>query len=255
MIIYRYRPFNDDLSRNRLRDLILEKRHFLSTKDNFNDIYDCWGKIIEEPLHRESLDIIKKKHFLNDLDFAEMDDGDVCQKLQQQVNILLRDTGIICFMSSWNNLLAWAHYASNFNGVVLGFDYLRWDKTSDVNYGLRSRRLVKVNYSDHMVTQSELAQYVSEKPHDFEWITELFLARKARIWSYESEYRILTRKTAGLDYLAYNENSLCEVIFGPKMDNEDKARIVGWLNEACIRPVIYNCTVSETNYEILRHKA
>lgn len=101
---------------------------------------------------------------------------------------------VLCLTTSYNNLLMWAHYAQNWNGVVLGF-YIK-DKVKF----LKNLTHLNVKYlSDSSSVESFLSQYNFKTNHvsNGQNINVLplilnLLSSKYIAWEYEKEIRLVT---------------------------------------------------------------
>ncbi len=117
----------------------------------------------------------------------------------------MRNSGLICFSSSWKNPVMWAHYANNAKGMVLGFT-------------VPDDRLIQVKYSTKRLLGMEAVK-------SFEDI----VATKFYHWRYEKEFRWVvpwneaTNKDGnGNAYLRFGADlKLNNVFLGPNYSREE----------------------------------
>lgn len=122
----------------------------------------------------------------------------------QCIQQTLSQVGIFCMSKNNNNLLMWAHYANQHEGLCLKFDLLKDLSTFS--------SLHKVVYSTEFL--------------NFNFITSPtrvndILVHKSVDWMYEEEFRVLKLKCAG-HILPVNPESLVEITFGSRMSIENK---------------------------------
>ncbi|RKT20432.1 hypothetical protein B0G69_3728 [Paraburkholderia sp. RAU2J] len=112
---------------------------------------------------------------------------------------LLASIGVACFTEHWENELLWAHYGRNHTGFCVGFDETALTSWSEV-------------------TGHGKIQYAVDAPiyHPFKEKAQLFAYKaafqKSFAWAYESEYRLLFRKSSVLIDLP--EGAVREIIVG-----------------------------------------
>ena len=114
--------------------------------------------------------------------------------------------GIFCLAEKNTNLLMWAHYAHEHEGVCLKFDLLK-----DTN---AFSSLHKVGYTTDY--------------QNFNFVTDLsrvndILTHKSVDWMYEKEYRVLKLNKVGLGNV--KPEALVEIDFGCRMDKKHKEEI------------------------------
>lgn len=114
--------------------------------------------------------------------------------------ILSVQVGVLCFSGNRVNLLQWAHYADEHQGIVLEFDedHPFFKNPGDIDPGLS--RLKRVNYG-YPRTPLDL---------DFEDVTAP-LYRKGKDWNHEDEWRMLLSLSEGED-LGIKDSKGCAVV-------------------------------------------
>lgn len=125
--------------------------------------------------------------------------------------------GVICLSEDSDNILMWSHYAQYHQGVVIGFDPCQLNS-------MTGYEIHKVRYSD----KRPLMTFQGNGVPAHEDIVGI-IASKAKLWSYENEWRIL----APLNELKYLPDTdiyslpvggscITRVILGSRISVEDK---------------------------------
>lgn len=207
--LYHYQPLNlggGSRDLERLTEIISQKRIYCSNPKNFNDPWDispCPKEIGPDDFQKAKSIIFQKGAQLKipaDI-LAEMTSshkkvqeffythlGNVTDDLSEQVRVY-------CLTESYNNMLMWAHYASNHSGICLEF------RTDNVVFG----SAWKVKYTD--------GQYDTlDKTKDPMSIA----LTKGKDWQYENEYRLLPKTESASRYI--EQPFFC-------VDKEDKISI------------------------------
>lgn len=115
--------------------------------------------------------------------------------------------GIKCFTTSHNNLLMWAHYANNHEGVCFKFDIQK-----DADF---FQDLLQVVYDD---TYTQL-NYIKSQNNTVE-----ILRHKSEAWKYEEEWRVLKLGKAR-QLVGFSRDSLVQIIFGCRCRCKDQVEI------------------------------
>jgi hypothetical protein len=113
---------------------------------------------------------------------AEADRYKACvSNLVREVSTAMGESiGVLSLTERPDNLLMWAHYAQQHEGMVIEFDASHsWFKQRDDDSGLG--RLYKLTYSDVRPLRESMVDLT---------IQELFLT-KSKAWEYEQEWRML----------------------------------------------------------------
>ncbi len=219
-ILYRYRHLLDE-NRKRTERLLGASVLYFASPEQFNDPFDCkihytsLGSL--EQLRRKQQTLYKK--YIPELNRAErrhraardvkkIDPAafltTITEGLQREVNRV----GVLCLSEFRDDVVLWSHYAAGHAGLCLGFRV-----AADVAFFARAQ---SVYYS---------AQYPSIDLHDSpKKQVEAFIMRKAQGWAYENEWRIVDHKT-GFGEKAFHPRALCEIVFGARMTQSDKAFI------------------------------
>jgi hypothetical protein len=143
-----------------------------------------------------------------------------------RINLKLEQTGILSLASKNNCPLMWAHYSNSHKGIVLVFDIEK----------------------DKVFSKARMVEYVINRPLiSIENISNI-LYQKSNLWSYENEYRIISKK--GQISYSFAKKALVGVIMGMHMGEKDTHDLI----DTCYRyrPDInlYKAEASAINYSI-----
>lgn len=187
--------------------------------------------------------------------------------------------GILALSKKRDNLLLWAHYADNYRGLCLGFEWAETDlpQAKEVIYQTNYR---KTDFWFH--TEDELAQ--------------IALFQKSSDWSYEQEYRSICEpvyeyyqsfnpddsyhnklkqavendcdihmidrikldynfnyqrvKESGYGAKKFNKKSLREVVFGLHMNEDTRNEHISLITDKGFEPIFYVADRSPKRYEL-----
>lgn len=217
---------------------------FLSPVGSMNDIFEGLSCTIDD-------DVLKKLEDLNDIAFLKS------------------------FSEDNHNLLLWAHYANNYSGMCVEYDFS--ELPDEYFY-----HLFPVVYSEKRMAYKNLTKYTIEElldlkemkkhkncPNDTDNITDimpLFLIKSAW-WKYENEWRIIasfpqiynTAEEIGdecSEYYNINsqiisvKNSIKAVYLGPKIDQGKKDHIHEICNRNSNKIPVYSSYLSKEKYEL-----
>lgn len=126
--------------------------------------------------------------------------------MENTIHEAIECVGIFCLAQRNDNLLMWAHYAKEHEGVCLMFDLLKDTKAFS--------SLHKMVYTTDYL--------------NFNFVTDLsrvndILVHKSVEWMYEGEYRVLKLNGVGLGPV--NPEALVEIDFGCRMSMENRQKI------------------------------
>jgi hypothetical protein len=223
--LYKYKSISEtDTSIDRLRDLLVRSRLWLSSPIDFNDPFDMSVKIVANATSEERLQRIKALMRERGLSLSERERTRrrVMRKSVKELEKDLRDiyskqvaqVGIFSFAGDARSILMWSHYARHHTGVCFQFERARDFKTLS--------RAVSVEYS-------------SEYP-EVNWIKDFreslsnALLRKHKGWSYEKEKRIVHLGLAHT-YLKFNPEAIIGIIMGCRSTPRGQAIIKSLLEE------------------------
>ena len=123
--------------------------------------------------------------------------------LQREVNRV----GVLCLSEFRDDIVLWSHYAAGHTGLCLGFRV-----AADAVFFAKAQ---PVCYADHYPS----IDLVGDSPQKQ---VEAFILSKAQGWAYECEWRIVDHDT-GFGEKAFHPTALCEIIFGARMTESDRA--------------------------------
>lgn len=118
--------------------------------------------------------------------------------------------GIAAFCEVPNHALMWAHYADQYRGICVSYNFskLRQYMDDDVVF-------TRVAYVDRTAKLSRVRD-------DEDMVARRILARKTRTWVYEREWRMLSSGTGKQDY---SHECVVRVVLGHKMPDEWRRKV------------------------------
>lgn len=120
--------------------------------------------------------------------------------------------GLACFSETHTNVLMWAHYADNFEGMCIEYS------SRELLVGLpREASLVRIAYVDDL---PEISLNEARNPGD---AAVYILSQKQSNWSYEREWRVLAELgevSVGL------EQPVTAIYFGNRTPNSHRQRVL-----------------------------
>jgi hypothetical protein len=166
---------------------------------------------------------------------ASMDDpcfrSETVHALTRAMN---REIGILCLTEKMDNLLMWAHYASNHTGFVIALN----EKHSFFDRGSEIGHLKKVRYSITRPEVTLLDPTLSDMEHIYQWINDIFCI-KSEHWDYEQEWRMIVALRNCQNVIASQQDDIClfelpkscitGIILGCRMSTEHKEAILNVL--------------------------
>lgn len=207
--LYKYRPLDLENveSQNRIRDIVVGSKLYLSSPLSFNDPFDLAGKVVFNGGVRalrkrvEKLVIeqgVKRKD--RKAAVRRLMNGGKTELLHAIENVFrknIESTGVISLSSNPQSILMWSHYSSNHKGIAIQFD-----STKDLAVFKPS---LKVNYSDDYP--------IIDWVNNFQEGLSYNLVNKFSEWQYEQERRIMKVGAAGKS-LPFNPKALAGIIIG-----------------------------------------
>ncbi len=146
--------------------------------------------------------------------------------------------GFYCLSELPDHPLMWAHYADMHRGFSVEFNTEAdrrgyFARAQPVIYSL-SRPVVDILWTSAEDTSEEI-------------VDKTFLT-KSSDWSYEKEYRILNLSHQGIE--RFPPQCLSGVVFGCRMQPEDRERITSLALARKSPPTIYEAVMNPTTYEL-----
>jgi hypothetical protein len=250
--LYKYRPI-DETNIDRLRDLLVRSKLWLSSPVAFNDPFDMSAKVVVRGSGRERLERVesllkefglsykererKRKAFMRKpVKTLELELADIYRKHVANV-------GVYSFAGDAKSILMWSHYAKDHTGVCIQFERAQ----------------------DFRILSGALSVEYSLDYPEINWVKEfrdtlsIGLLRKHEGWSYEKEHRIV-RVGAANTYIQLDPNAIVGVVIGCRSTAKELEIIESLMEErrrAHMPPVrIYHAQKHDAKYRlvILRRK-
>ena len=226
--VYKYRDWKNDYHKR----ILLHQEIFIPSPRSFNDPFDCRIPIAyhllkdDEELAKEYIDqvvsrqfpectyeqqeqevtrLLKEGRFRND-DFIEKENKKSIEKLHDML-------GVFSVTAVNDNVLMWAHYSNNHQGICIGFDSIQL-----FNYlgGGGGEIFYEEEYPTILPTEDFQKQLIRQ------------INTKASYWDYEIEYRLTKSKFAD-KIMTLPKEIIKEVIWGyktPESDERDILKII-----------------------------
>lgn len=243
--LYKYGRLNDYSE-----DLFSTASIWFSPPSQLNDPYECrpWFSFngtsndVVEALAR----ILRKNNQLLTVDNAKAlavsivlegrhNDPATWERLRNDVIAMLgRHIGLFCMTEQSDSILMWSHYAQNHAGYCLEFE------ATDATPVFGEAQ--KVTYSNDYPR----VDFFTTPPED--QVDRIFLTKFAD-WGYEHEWRIVDHNV-GPGSHAYQPELLTGVIFGMRMPDADKARILDWVTQRGTPVKLYQASRSEDAFRV-----
>ena len=218
--LYKFMPLVPDNEQlvDRVKDVLVKSRLWLSSPVDFNDPFDSSIKITISPNIQEQRERInnmlkekgvryteRKKRVLH---FARKSESEREKILNNGYQNSLKKIGIFSFAGKLKNNLMWSHYANNHSGLCVQFERAR-------DFIVLSSA-VRVDYS----TDYPVAIW----GRNFEESLKNALLQKQEQWSYEQESRIIRPGWAN-KYLPIKPEAVVGIIMGCK-SKEDHHKVM-----------------------------
>lgn len=288
--LYRYRSFNtemlNDYSYIHHGMINIEKWKFEafeglvypSSPLYFNDPYDCefcvQSDALEGILGRKTyIDLLEKRFHLKQEEKNRILYSDNIERAMQIVlqahggrlsdswmNILkkglyncmstIKDAvRVVCLSEAYNSMLMWSHYAQNHTGYCIEYDF----EENDMFY----KHLYPIMYTKdrYVVSKTDMIN------ENTEWIYRT-TCRKADVWSYEKEWRIVTAnfnkvmpqklKHPNGKYVLDLKNNIKSFYLGAKISEDFKDEIIQFGEKNYLD--IFQMILSPNTYELNAEK-
>jgi hypothetical protein len=302
MLLYKYRsPVTDFSSSNpkcNTAKIFTESALYYAKPSTLNDPYEAHLEFdfsaCEEKAQISHLRVLRERNRLlgNHMETLQQTWEQVKRNVKIQMDHINRNTmdfnsyyrdtmdnnGVLSLSEQRNNLLMWAHYASEHKGICLGFD---WKETGlppakEVAY-LSMYRLVDIwAYTEDELVEIACFQKSAEWSYEREWRSfshaeyeryrELQLTREAKeelrkAESEGSEWLVKNikdrhtygyRRPAKLGYrtLGFNKGALKEVIFGARMTKDVVKQHVDFVCSEGYMPRFYQAVRDQRHYAL-----
>ena len=246
--LFKYRSLQSDQDRSRIID-ILDGHLWAAPRSSFNDPFDCapvfrmrTEKGLQASHVREVANRFRgsRKERRGRLKAAKkrVSDHGFEALARSAVTETLDGAGIISLTERNDSLLMWGHYASNHTGVAIMIETL----TKTPNFFKVAPFPVIYN------AERPVLWYPKYEARE---LMEVSFLRKADVWSYEKEWRIIRREGTGV--LTLPRHQIVGLVFGAKTDAREKDALKAHLEnrstfrfyQAALDPNEYRLSVSE----------
>lgn len=232
--IYKYHPINDNLL-----SLIKENYVWFSNPEGFNDPYDCnlkWTNTITDDTIESYLRFQNKlkpgfwkaEQLEENIKYTKANKEEFSSFLDNEAEIIIRESGICCFSLRRDILLMWSHYSDKHSGVCLKFDMKADNKL------FSSSSLVKVHYPDEY-PKFDYISYVPSTGGNFQGnLIQFCVGTKSKEWEYEYEVRLARLRNFHepfRDRIYFNKEALIGITFGYKTEKAKAKDILDSCND------------------------
>ena len=155
-------------------------------------------------------------------------------QFRESRSVLTNTAGILSLSERNDSILMWSHYAESHRGFCLEMNVHEDDRYSPFCYPVR----YQANYPlfDHFSTSSE------ER-------LQLMLLTKAKEWSYEKEWRILSTERFGLK--SFRSSLVKGLIIGHRMTLEDRNKLQ--IAVSSLRIPVFECRPLDRKFGMQLH--
>jgi Protein of unknown function (DUF2971) len=224
--LYKYKSIdrNDDVSVDRMRDLLVRSRLWLSSPDDFNDPFDMSVSMVAKGTAKERrerfINIMKtngikyKERMQQVKTYMHEPEGALIKRLQDVYNDQAQRIGVFSFAGDPKNILMWSHYGKDHTGVCIQFERAH----------------------DIPIFCGALSVEYTEKYPEVNWLKEFqeslgkIILLKHKGWEYEDEHRII-RPNQARTYLKFKPESIVRIIIGCRASEETINAIKDLLEE------------------------
>jgi len=248
--LYKYRAveYDDPVAIDRLRDLLVRSRFWLSSSDDFNDPFDMSAKFLIGKgglAKRKRFEKLAKMVGLKRRErekFVRVSMSTPHNKLEDRFRFIFEknvsETGVYSFAGDPRSILMWSHYAKNHTGICIQFEMAQ-----DIG------NLSKAIPVEYTVNYPEVDWLTDFK----ESLTAVMLS-KHEGWKYEREERIVMPRQAR-KYIRFKSIALRSIIFGCRATRKEKDAIAGLLKERAslkLNPVyLYQAKQHKSEYKLV----
>lgn len=246
--LYKYRTIDED-NVDRVRRIFTDNELYFSSKDQFNDPFDCkFGysfkaskpeikKYFMGTLNRKRPDLNrqqKKRWIAEQMKRFDLNDPDLERQLVEGTDEIISAIGICSLTEVPDDILMWSHYADSHKGFCI--------KLLD-------------DEDDRFIARAQPVSYTKEYPivnpvKDDDYLRmEKTLLRKAKHWEYEKEWRIIDHEK-GPGIRKFPPHLLVGVIFGCRMSDAHKALLRGWYSNRQTDVSFYQAQEASRTYSL-----
>lgn len=246
----------------RFIDLVQNKKLYFSKPSSFNDPFDCLVRFEETIKEKDFRAYLERKQITQWPDGAhsEAEAIEIMNNAYKKLGRIIADNvwGVSCFSKEWDNLLLWSHYADSHKGICIGFktQFLlnsNCIRTKNFPFGDKMGSsyknimpLVNVKYSN------TFPKFYNPYKESYDGL-EQFLLTKSSKWSYEGEVRaILPYPEEFSRTIELCDSSINEIMFGAKIEQNVRDRILDNLNSINNSLSIYEVHLDKRTYSVYR---
>lgn len=224
--IYKYKSIDpeEEESVNRVRDILINSRLWLSSPVDFNDPFDMSAKTVVKgtphELHERYKSLLKQHGARHEeierrvRALASMPIGELNRLFAKTYSKSIEKFGVYSFTDDPRSILMWSHYAQDHTGICIQFerarDYLTLSRAISVDY---SSDYPEVNWANNFPESLRKA-----------------ILRKHEGWSYEKESRIV-RPEEARQYLEFDPQAIVGIIIGCRTTPDGRKAIETLLEE------------------------
>ena len=239
--LYKYYSLNEKNSLHRERIFTHNELYFPSPRV-FNDPFDSkiqlnlngskseWERYLRELYKKFKPDWNRKQRLaevrikMREKRYKRLPEG--------MSNSYLDEMGVFCMSEVKDEILMWSHYSESHTGFCLEFK-----ATSSTPFFGRAR---KIEYKESYPSVNLFKSTREEQ-------MEATLLTKAKLWSYEKEWRIIEHEH-GAGIYNFTPELLTGLIIGCEMPDSNKDRIISWVENRNPQPAIYQTEVKEREF-------
>ena len=246
--LYKYRTIDED-NISRARRIFTNNELFFSSKDQFNDPFDCkfgysfaaskkeikkyfWASLEKT---QPNWNRKKKQHWIiEQLKRLNHDDPILENMLVEGTEKIISGIGICSLTEVPDDILMWSHYAESHKGFCI--------KLVDDEKELFIARAQPISYSEEFPIVNPIRDDDNRR-------LEKSLLTKAKHWKYEKEWRIIDHDN-GPGIRIFPPHLLVGVIFGCKMSETHKALLRSWCSNRQMDVSFYQAQEAPHTYSL-----
>lgn len=306
MLLYKYRSAMGSADNDNTRRIFSSSSLYYAKASTFNDPFDAQVNVEPNSTQAEAIDrhwlILRERArgrggFIDSVQGthsnATFNIGRIYDKVQHGTYIdhdryyrdMIDSFGIVSLAENPDNLLLWAHYASNHYGMCLGFE---WDETGlppaeEVIYQNRYRTLEYYSHTEAELAAISLLQKSADWAYEREWRSvakpQLEYVNKFRAdehyekelmelrsnpdrASYYSEQNLKEKytflegkvKVEGSGPKAFTQSALKEVVFGMRMSQSDVEDHINAIESYGFKPKFFQARKNAKRYQVDIHE-
>jgi Protein of unknown function (DUF2971) len=249
--LYKFRSLDrsNEMSVDRMRDLVVRSRFWLSSPVDFNDPFDMSAKMVVGGTISERKQRIDQLLKLQGVKWSERQkqlprilsepDTVLAQRIQATYQQTIEQTGVYSFGGDPRSILMWSHYASNHDGFCLQFEIAKDPETF-------FKRCVTMKYSEDY----PVVNWTTEREAGMQAILE----RKHIGWKYERERRVVVPEKSR-QYISFRPEALRAIIIGCRAKDATISVLLDLIAERSSfsfpTPKLYRAVKHESKYKLL----